>query len=293
MSKERILVLGASSWLGYLLIQQLSETDVILAGTVFRSEVTFPPTVEIFRTDNAVDSNEEIMQSFKPTVIVNFLRGEDEQGFQLHQKIIEIAKSNDSHYVYASSVLALDGYTNTDLVETLEAKSISPYGIFKANCEKELYNSVISWCLLRFSSVQGWVPHKSTRNQVLLEKLANNTEIKVDRGVLQNRILASLLVEGIVDLMSDRVTGIIHFGATDASEEYDFLRKQAEAFGFNSALVHLVDTNRNVNLVAIPGKIYDLYGDKYKVTEKETLEGILEIVELKNFKSNNSNGCIN
>ncbi len=283
-NNKRVLVLGASSWLGYLLVEKLGSTSASVAGTVFKSNVIFPESIEIFRTENSKDNYDKIIKSFKPTVIVNFLRGEDKEGFELHQKIITLSKDFNIHYIYASSVLALDGYKNKKLTESLEAKSVSPYGIFKANCERELYKSSILWTVLRFSSVQGWVSHKPTRNQVFLEKLANNLIVNVDRGVKQNRILATLLIEGLLDLIKDKVTGIIHFGAKDASEEYVFLQKQAQLFGFNKDLVQLVDMDRNVNLVAIPEKMYQLYNGKYKVSEDKTLQGLLEIEALKAFK---------
>ena len=282
-SEKRILILGASSWLGYLLVQQLAATHVKVAGTIFKSTIIFPSNVKIFRAKNDLKEYDIMVQEFKPTVIVNFLRGEDDYGFELHKRIIKLAKSNNSYYIYASSVLALDGYKNIELVESLEAKGVSPYGIFKANCEKELYKAPISWCILRFASVQGYVPHKKTRNQLFLEKLAKNEEVLVDRGILQNRILASLLIDGILDLIQDKITGIIHFGAQDNSEEYHFLQQQAAYFGFNKALVKS-SAPRNINLVAVPDKILARYGNKYKVTEKETLQGLLEIEELKTIK---------
>ena len=283
ITENRVLVLGASSWLGFLLVNQLASKNEKVAGTIFKSNVIFSSNVEIHRIKN-IEDYDLIFDSFQPTVIVNFLRGEDEEGFQLHQNIIQYSKNNSCHYVYASSVLALDGYHNIDLVESLEAKSISPYGIFKANAERELYDSTISWCILRFASVQGWVGHKKTRNQVFLEKLANGTEVLVDRGIVQNRVLASLLIDGIIELMNDKISGIIHFGAEDSSEEFHFLQNQALAFGFKTDLI-IETLPKNVNLVAIPNKVYELYGDKYKVTEKDTIEGLLQIKELVQIKN--------
>ena len=281
--KNRVLVLGASSWLGYILLQQLASKDVKVSGTIFKSNIIFSSNVVIHRIKN-IEDYDLIFNSFQPTVIINFLRGEDEQGFQLHQNIIQYCNNNSCHYIYASSALALDAYQNTDLVESLEAKSVSPYGIFKANAERELYDSNISWCVLRFASVQGWVPHKKTRNQVFLEKLKNGTEVLVDQGIVQNRILASLLIEGIIDLMNDKVTGIVHFGAEDDSEEFHFLQNQALAFGFKTDFIKEISP-KNVNLVAKPARIYELYGNKYKVSEKDTINGLLEIKELAQIKT--------
>ncbi|MEE9338394.1 MAG: NAD-dependent epimerase/dehydratase family protein [Methylococcaceae bacterium] len=281
---DKILVLGASSWLGSLLINQLPKDNIEIIGTVFKSNILVPKNVKIIRTDNSVDKYEKIILSYQPTVIINFLRGEDDQGFQLHKKIIALSNTLLIHYVYVSSVLALDAYKNIDLTESLKAKSISPYGIFKAKCEEELYLADISWCILRFSSVQGWVSHKPTRNQIILQRLVNNEVINVDRGVFQNRILATLLTEGILNLIKDKITGIIHFGSQDSSEEYCFLKKQAELFGLNKELIHS-GKKRYINLVAVPKKIHELYGHKYIVTENDTLKGLINIDELNKIKA--------
>lgn len=281
-SKNRVLILGASSWLGYLLVQQLASKNLKIAGTFFKSKVSFSSDVIIHSIKN-IEDYDSIYNSFQPTVIINFLRGEDEQGFRLHQNIIQYCSNHSCHYIYASSALALDAYKNIDLVESLEAKSISHYGIFKANAERELYDSNISWCILRFASVQGWVDHKKTRNQVFLEKLKNGTDVLVERGIVQNRILASLLIEGIIDLMNDKITGIVHFGAQDNSDEFHFLQNQALAFGFKADLIKET-LPKNVNLVAKPAKIYKLYGNKYKVTEKDAINGLLQIKELVQIK---------
>jgi len=101
---------------------------------------------------------------------------------------------------------------------------------------------------------------------------------------MQNRILASLLIEGILDIIVDKVTGIIHFGSLDASEEYSFLKTQATIFGFQPDLVQLNNIDRTINLVTVPYRIFELYGDKYKVIEEDTLQGLLKIEALKQIK---------
>lgn len=282
-TEDTILILGASSWLGYLLVHQLIHTKAKVIGTIYKSSPAFPSEVQIIRTDDTFASYDKILEDHNPTIIVNLLRGENDFGFQLHQKFIEYCQNKDAFYMYASSILALDAYEDLALEETLEANSTSPYGMFKAKCEQALYNSNISWSILRFASVQGWVPHKATRNQMFLKKLANNIEVEVDRGVYQNRILATLLIEGIIDLLKDGVEGIIHFGAVDQSEEFDFLSKQAELFGYDPSLVKS-KAPRNANLVAVPNRLFSLYGNKYKVTEEETLSGLLQIPELVRLK---------
>lgn len=281
---DRILVLGAFSWLGYLLLSELKITspNCKLAGTTRQLKAGLGEEVELFEVINKASLNNALI-AYQPTVIVNFLRGEDENGMLIHKSVIDYSKSNNSYYLYASSALALDGYSNTQLTEEFTAYGVSEYGVFKASCEQELYDAPIKWCVIRFASVQGFVPHKLTRNEFFLQKLISKEKVSVDRGVIQNRMLALLLIQGISKLISFKTEGIIHFGTLDSSEEFHFLKQQAEFFGFSPSLV-LPGENRNVNLVTVPSRIFSILGNEFKIEEKDTLEGIVNIPQLQKYR---------
>ncbi|MCK0132271.1 sugar nucleotide-binding protein [Flavobacteriaceae bacterium F08102] len=280
--RKTVLILGASSWLGYSLVQQLVPSDYRVVGTVYKAQIEFPANCRVVRLPYQVADYRQCLEEVQPDSVVNFLRGEDEIGAQIHAAIIAYAQQNTCHYLYASSALALDGYNGEKLIESLEAKSVTPYGQFKARCEAMLKESTVAYAILRFASVQGWVPHKITRNQALLEKLAKGESIIVDRGVVQNRILASLLIEGVELIIRDRITGTLHFGSQDHSEEYHFLQAQAERFGYDKNRIQ-AGGKREVNLAVIPERMLQLYGDRFLVYEKETLTGLTRIEGLKKY----------
>lgn len=281
---DKILILGSSSWLGYLLLEELSlnYSDVELASTVFNHKIKFNFNVKLYAARNLEDY-EAILRDFQPTIIVNFLRGENDQGMLLHQSLIKYSKIENTYYLYASSALALDGYKNIQLTENLLANGKSAYGLFKANCEQALYDSAINWCVLRFASVQGWVGHKITRNENFLMNLSKGQIITVDKGVLQNRMFANLMINGISKILENKNEDIIHFGTIDSSDEVDFLRKQAELFGYSPKLIESSAEERNVNLVCVPNRIFKLLGDSYKVSEADTLSSLLKILELEKY----------
>lgn len=288
MVQQKVLVIGASSWLGYLLLKKLHDfsPNLILAGTIHRQEINlnFVQLVKVGK----LGQYEKLLFDFQPTVIVNFLRGENEDGIELHNRIIKYTKKTGGYYVFASSALALDGYTGRALTEDVLAQGKSPYGIFKAGCEQKLYDSSIKWCILRFASAQGWIDHKLTRNEIFLKKLKLGEEIKIDTGVIQNRMLAGIIVDGIVQLIEKKIEGIIHFGTIDSSEEVDFLKKQAELFGYSCNLIK-EGKERNANLFTIPSKIYKLLGESYRQSEQDTLNGLLKFPALLKYKNNLNN----
>tara|TARA_B110000091_G_C13817902_1_gene478896 strand:- start:2699 stop:3559 length:861 start_codon:yes stop_codon:yes gene_type:complete len=282
--QDKILVLGSTSWLGYLLLEELSIKipQIPLASTIYKNKIDFNFNVKLFNASNLQDYN-SILDEFQPTVIVNFLRGEDDNGMLLHKALINYADKTEAYYVYASSALALDAYSGIELTEKILANGKSDYGLFKAKCEQALYDSTSKWCILRFASVQGWVHHKLTRNENLLKNLSKGEKIIVDSGVSQNRILANLMIKGIVDLIILKTEGIIHFGTVDSSDEVDFLQKQAELFGYSSKLIERSPVDRNVNLVCVPNRIFNILGETYRVSEDDTLQSLIEITELKRY----------
>lgn len=282
---DKILVLGSSSWLGFLLLEKLSLQfpNTQLAGTVHKHKLDFAFKLKLYNATQ-IEEYKYALSDFKPSIIVNFLRGEDSGGQFIHRTMIDYSLATDAYYVYASSALALDGYENIDLTENLLAFSKSEYGSFKARCEEDLYNSSFKWSILRFSSVQGWVKHKITRNENLLIKLSKGEKIIVDKGVFQNRMSADLMIKGIAQLLKFKTEGIVHFGTTDSSDEFDFLRRQAELFGYSTKLIEESCHCRNVNLVCMPNRIFTILGESFMVLESDTLKSLIEMPNLKSYK---------
>ncbi len=283
--RNKILILGSSSWLGSALLNRLntSKEDYQLITTVYKNKIELDVDIEIVDAQELKDY-QIALETFKPNVIVNFLRGENEKGYDIHRSIIDYCTKEKSHYVYASSVLALDAYDNIDLTEDLLAKSLSEYGIFKGNCEEMLYDSKIDWTVLRFSSLQGYCAHKHTRNEVFLSKLFNGKKIYVDLGVVQNRMFVNDMILIVEKIIERTIKGIIHIGTTDSSDEINFLRKQANLFGYSSDRIQESGNQRNVNLNCIPSKIHELFGDDFILDEKITLEKINRIKEFDKYR---------
>ena len=285
VNSPRILILGVSSWLGYELVASLVRMNYsgVIYGTFWRTKVRVPGCSKIIQTSSTRDIL-KLLDELEPDVVVNFLRGETEADYALHCQLHQRLALANCFYVYASSVLALDGYQDRSLNESLPAKAVSDYGRFKARCEQVFDLKDPNWCVIRFASVQGWVPHKRTRNEIFLAMLAADQFIKVDQGVRQNRMLASLVTDGIAKILVHPLSGVIHFGTVDASDELTFLRKVATNFGYSPELV-IAGTERKINLVAHPERIQRELGLEFLVTEQDTLDGLTRLEGLRRYLS--------
>ena len=235
----RIVLLGASSWIGYKLGQVLSRSpSAQVFGTYHSSETAMPWLQDQTRLAGAQDV-QALFDATRPDLVVNLLRGEDPAGEQTFRETVRLAAAHDSRYVYFSSSLALDGYPDgTLLTDDLAPNSVTPYGKFKSMCEHTLSDALPDRHLnLRFNSIQGWVPHRKTRNQVFLERLCADEEVTVDRGVVQSRLLDDTFIDMVVALIDAEETGTVHLASRQKSEEVDYLRKVAAAFGHDPAQV--------------------------------------------------------
>jgi len=275
---KKILVLGAASWLGSIFLNKTKSNGFQDAvGTYYKTYIAFDEPIKIERARELSDY-QSILKKETPDIIINFLRGENEEGFNIHQEIIKYCtRYQESQYVYTSSALALDAYMDKDLTENVLANAKSEYGKFKARCEKALYNADCNWTILRFSSLQGYCAHKIIRNEHFLSQLKKGEFIKVDQGVYQNRMLAEDAVDMMFKIIDQKKTGIIHLGTTDASDEIDFLKRQAQCFGYDENQIVPSGNKRNVKLNCIPKKIHAIHKEALNFTETYTLERISEI----------------
>ncbi len=281
----RLLVLGARSWIGYRLAEAVRASDPgwDLLGTSKACDVPVRGYTQCVAADGPAEID-SLIKGYKPTLIVNLLRSENETGMDIHSSVIDACIRSKIFYCYASSALALDASPARDLTESVPACAHSPYGRFKQVCEEALLNQPRCQSLIiRFSSIHGWSPHKPSRTESLLQKLSSNQTVIVDQGVRQNRMLDTILASAIWDLLLIRAVGVIHLGTSDSSEEAEFLKRIASAFGLDAKLIQF-GVPRALNADVRPERIYELFGSRYKCTEQDTINGLLACPGLAGFR---------
>jgi dTDP-4-dehydrorhamnose reductase len=282
--RKHALILGGRSWLGYRITEQLVAADWFVTCTTSQDPTNLNLNIgEAVRYATAADSGaiNAVITKEKPSLIFNLLLGISEKEFQIHQQVAALAESIKAKYIYASSALALDGYKNELLVESLPPLSVSEYGIFKGRCETDLVERTgLDSLILRFSSIHGCSPWKDTRTVGFLKKMAAKESVIVNQGVVQNRLLDTKLAEIIVSLVARNGCGVAHMGASNSSEELDFLKCLAKAFGYNDSGI-LEGERREVNLNLVPGIGEHPNGP---ITEGDTITALVNLSSLSKYK---------
>ncbi|MDA8964597.1 NAD(P)-dependent oxidoreductase [bacterium] len=290
-----VLIFGARSWIGFRLAEAFTSRfpDWSIVGTSSTSLQSddrqsgdqISPLLVKAATSGDFST---LVHDMRPRIVFNLLRGEDQQGLDIHSCIARDCFELGIRYVYASSALALDGYSkDAVLTEDIPPLSVTPYGHFKGQCENYLTSTFPGddWLVLRFSSIQGWSPWKSTRNEVFLKKLANGDSVTVDLGIFQNRLLDTVFATAVVDLACNTLgKGVFHLGAEDSSEELFFLRAVAIAFGLDDSLVHAGKRN-DLNLGLSCSRLHGSTNDRWRRNECQTIEGLLAVPELQRWRN--------
>lgn len=281
---NKIVVLGASSWLGYYFVNELllNYPQVKVIGT-FKTKA---PDLSIPLVQLPNSKKEEIidlLEKESPDIFVNFNRGENQDGFDLHKSLIEYSNNKSSLYGYMSSFNACDADTSKAHLESDVANAKSDYGIFKAKCEKELINTCRKFCIFRFTAAHGWAPNREARTEILLKELANKGFIKHPRGVLKNRTAASHLAKMMAGTLIKEGQGVFNIGTTDFSDELIFLKKLAVAFEYEESSI-IEEGEFLFNAVTLPSRIFSLCGKEMAFTEDDTIEAIKNTPELSKYK---------
>lgn len=278
------LILGGRSWVGFCLTRELVKSGWAVISTTSRDTVDLAQ----FFSENScfvrVDKDQELavlIGAVRPTVVVNLLIGIDETSFALHQAAAGAAEEISALYVYSSSAMALDGYEMEQvLVEDLPPRSNSEYGRFKATCELDLKQRTgLQSLILRFASIHGWTPWKDSRTVSLLKRLQLGETVSVDQGIVQNRMSDKFLAETIVSLIRRQSLGVAHIGTADSSEEIDFLKRLAVAFGYSNRNI-VPGRIKLVNLNVVPGLGAHPSGSK---TESDTIIDLCDRTELAGY----------
>lgn len=281
------LILGGRSWVGFRLVEALSELSVtsICTTTGAPDEIEHEiHRVSYERADSPTEVR-DLIEATAPDFVVNLRIGVQEQDLEAHVAAASAARRCGAHFTLASSALALDGYCGLELTESVPPRSISEYGSFKARCEEHLTTvSDLRSLTVRFASIHGVSPWKASRTQMFLRRVAAGEQVEVDLGVVQNRVTDHHLAETIANLITNDRTGTAHIGAADSSEEFAFLRRLAASFGYDPDLVVERET-RNVNLAVIPD--LGMHPDG-PVTETDTLNALVRRGDLEGDMNKNA-----
>jgi dTDP-4-dehydrorhamnose reductase len=248
--KERILILGASGFIGNALYKELCGYFRTF-GTYNTTSKSFENNRHFFQYSMEKDDVFDILQKVKPTIIISALRGDFASQVVVHQHISEYLLRFDSKLIFLSSANVFDAYSKYPSYEFDKTLSHSVYGHFKIKIENMLLRLPKKHIVIvRLPMVFGV---SSPRVNELKLFLKEQLPIEIFPNLVMNVTSDYQLVQQIHYMINRRKRGIFHLGSTDLVHHDEFISDMITSLGqYKPKFKHVYTTNDARYLAVLP-----------------------------------------
>ena len=250
----RVLIVGASGFIGQYLVRRLNETPGHEVVGTFLSRAPGDDGNSWHRvelTDAA--SLEQVFRLAQPDVVVHLAAIADLRTAERSpdratavnvvatSAIAQLCKLHGAKLIFVSTEYVFDGQRGYYREDDAPSPT-THYGQTKWEAEQEVAKLDSQWSILRTSIVYGW-PAPEQRNFApwLIERLRSGQPYHGATDVYRTPIYVEHLTDGIARLVEGDYPGIHHLAGGDWVSMYEFAVAVAEAFHLDSRLVISID----------------------------------------------------
>ena len=272
-SKHRILILGASGFIGNALYKELCAYFKTF-GTYRIPKKTFEDNQHFFQYNVEVDDVYEILEATKPSVIISCLRGDFRAQTIAHQHISEYLLKHDCKIIFLSSANVFDAYSKYPSYELDKTLSGSIYGHFKIKIENMLLRlPKKKVAIVRLPMVLG---SQSPRLKELKQQLQDKTAIEIFPNIIMNVTTDSKVTQQIHYIINRNKYGIFHLGSTDLVHHDEYIKDIINQLSTKNGVVykHVYTTNEDRYLAVLPK--FNKLPKHLEITSNEVLEDLLK-----------------
>jgi len=256
--REKLFIIGIGGLTGHK-IAELTKNNYELFGSYNNRNPKFE-FVDQYNID-LVDFKkfEEIINEISPDYIINtsginnvdYCEDNKELAFKINTNLVEkltnFCKLKNIKLIQLSTDSVFDGNKTESYTEEDIPNPINVYGETKYQAEKiSLKNS--ENLVVRASVLYGWLPKILTSiqsssmksinfSQWLIGKLENNETVQIVQDEYSSPIIVDDFVKSIIHLIKTENSGIYHSAPNSKINRFEFCKKIAQEFNFNSELI--------------------------------------------------------
>ncbi|WP_353777674.1 sugar nucleotide-binding protein [Winogradskyella sp. 3972H.M.0a.05] len=266
--KHRILILGASGFLGNAIYRELCSYFKTF-GTYFTPRKEFEDNQHFFQYNVEEDDVYEILNATRPSIIISALRGDFHAQTIAHQHIAEYVSQNDCKIIFLSSANAFDAYSKYPSYELDKTLSHSIYGHFKIKIENMLLRlpkrQVV---VIRLPMVFGI---QCPRIQEIKTNLKDNEAVEIFPNLIMNVTIDTKITQQVHYIINRNKHGVFHLGSTDLVHHDDFIKEIIALITDKRAKYkHVYTTNEDRYLAVLPK--YNKLPKHLQITSEKVLE---------------------
>ena len=231
--KHRILILGASGFLGGSIYKELCSYFKTF-GTYNTPNKSFEKNHQFFQYDIEEDDIYEILDIVKPTIVISTLRGDFSKQVLVHEHLAEYIFSKKIKLIFLSSANVFDAYSKYPSYENMLLR---------------LPKRQVA--ILRLPMVFG---SQSPRTTEILQSVKEKEPIEIFPNLIMNVTTDSKLAQQIHYIINRNKSGIFHLGSTDLVHHDDFIKEITSSLYLEEKAVykHVYTTNDDRYLAVLP-----------------------------------------
>jgi dTDP-4-dehydrorhamnose reductase len=249
-SKHRILILGASGFLGNAIYHELCSYFNTF-GTYLTERTEYTNNQHFFQYNVEEDDIVEILELVKPSIIISAIRGEFSSQVIAHRHISEFIKSHKCKLVFLSSANVFDAYSKFPSYENDKTLSNSIYGHFKIKIENMLLRlPKRKVTILRLPMVFG---SHSPRIKEIKIALKERIPIEIFPNLIMNVTTDSRVTQQVHYIINQNKYGVYHLGSKDLVHHDDFIKDIVTTLNNHKPTYkHVYTTNNDRYLAVLP-----------------------------------------
>lgn len=267
-SKHRVLILGASGFLGNAIYKELCSYFKTF-GTYRVPKKEFEKNKQFFQYDVEEDDVYEILEAVKPSIIISTLRGDFYAQVIAHRHIIEYLTFNTCKIIFLSSANVFDAYSKYPSYELDKTLSDSVYGHFKIKIENMLLRlpkqKVV---IVRLPMVLG---AQSPRINEIKQHIKDKTAVEIFPNIIMNVTTDYKVTQQIHYIINRNKIGVFHLGSTDLVHHDEFIMDIVSFITSEKVIYkHVFTTNEDRYLAVLPK--FNKLPKHLQITSTEVLE---------------------
>lgn len=249
-NKHRILILGASGFLGNSLYKELCSYFKTY-GTYCKANKTLEKNKHFYQYNVEEDDVFEILEAVRPSIIISALRGDFHAQTIAHHHIAEYLMLNDCNIIFLSSANVFDAYSKYPSYEDDKTLSESIYGHFKIKIENMLLRlPKRQVSIIRLPMVFG---AQSPRVKEIKNHIYDQTAVEIFPNLIMNVTTDFKVTQQIHYMINRNKTGVFHLGSTDLVHHDEFIQELVDKLTDKTVhYKHVFTTNEDRYLAVMP-----------------------------------------